>query len=176
MTPLEIAATAAAYLLAFARLLDVARPLWAWVKWPWAQPLLPILIVALPQMAGAFGAIETRMDLTFAIVAALGTLSTSVRGALPAAHFAKLSPPAVDELRVARGGTSKLPPAGVVMLVLGAVGIFGVNACSPGVEKPPCDPASYAALSAACGDDPEECDRAIDERQVECSKRIEADQ
>lgn len=39
-------------------------------------------------------------------------------------------------------------------------------------EPPPCDPASYAQLAATCGDDPDICDAAIEEREAFCAKRI----
>jgi hypothetical protein len=45
-------------------------------------------------------------------------------------------------------------------------------ACSSGVEKPPCDPTSFAAISATCGNDEGECFRLIEEREDYCAEKI----
>ena len=50
--------------------------------------------------------------------------------------------------------------------------VLSLAACSGAQEKPPCDPTSYAALAATCGDDELECNRQIDEREAYCAERI----
>lgn len=58
-------------------------------------------------------------------------------------------------------------------LVLVGCGLLG-NAAPPD-EAPPCDDASFAELSANCGDDEAECDRQISEREDFCAKRIQGE-
>lgn len=45
-------------------------------------------------------------------------------------------------------------------------------ACSATQEPPPCDPTSYAALSATCGDDEDICNAKIEERERFCAEKI----
>lgn len=106
MTPLQIAALIVAYLLAFARLFDAFRWAWAWIPVKF-QPLAPAFLAAVPAIVEAFRGVTDRTQLTIAIMGALGTLTTAMRGALPASTFAKLDEDSKDALRVARGGESK---------------------------------------------------------------------
>lgn len=109
MSPIQISALIVAYLLAFARLFDAARWAWAWIPAKF-QPLAPALLAAIPAIVEAFRGVTDKMQLTIAIMGALGTLTTAMRGALPASTFAKLDDGAKDALRVARGGESKAEP------------------------------------------------------------------
>jgi hypothetical protein len=66
MTHLEIAAMVATYALATTRLLKVTQPVWD--KLPrMAQLVLPALLITLPQLGGALGLVETKLDLVEAI-------------------------------------------------------------------------------------------------------------
>jgi hypothetical protein len=70
MSPVEIAAAVAAVALAATRLLKIAGPFWSKMPKP-VQALLPVVVVALPQVASLAGFVHTDMDLTaFAIQAA----------------------------------------------------------------------------------------------------------
>jgi hypothetical protein len=79
MTPIEIATLVAAYALALARLLGAARPLYAWLPEK-LQPVVPAFIAVLPAIAAQFELVQTKLDFTEAVVIALGTLGTAVRG------------------------------------------------------------------------------------------------
>jgi hypothetical protein len=86
LTPIEIAADVVAGLLAASKLVSVVQPLWA--KLPrWAAVVLPVLVMDLPQVAGAFGLVKTGTDLTMAIVASVALL-------LPGVAEAELAPAA----------------------------------------------------------------------------------
>lgn len=190
MSPLQIAALVVAYLLAFARLFDAARPLWAWIPAKF-QPLAPAVLAVIPAIVDAFRGVTSKTELTIAIMGALGTLTTAVRGALPAAHFAKLDDDAKDALRVARGGESKknppskpppsepprstpIPPAFAACFLIALL----VFACS-GAQKPQpsgCEALDYAALSASCGTDEHACNAAIEERERKCADLIRSGQ
>ncbi len=69
----------------------------------------------------------------------------------------------------------KPPSAGkAVGSVVGAlVALVLLVGCGAAQEPPPCDAASYAALSAGCGDDLAECRRQIHERETFCAKQIQ---
>ena len=87
MTPIELGTVIAAYALALARLLNAARFAWAWLP-KHVQPVLPALLIALPQLAGALGLVETKMDIAVAALMTMGSVVAAIRGA-PAAVAAK---------------------------------------------------------------------------------------
>jgi hypothetical protein len=65
---------------------------------------------------------------------------------------------------------SSVPPAALALVCLA----LSQPACS-GAQKPQpsgCGELDYAALSATCGDDEDECNRIIEGRENECSDRI----
>ncbi len=109
MSPLQISALIIAYLLAFARLFDAMRWAWCWIPTK-LQPLAPALLAAIPAIVEAFRGVTDRMQLTIAIMGALGTLTTAMRGALPNSQFVKLDEHSKDALRAARGDEPKKPP------------------------------------------------------------------
>ena len=113
MTPVQIAAVAVAYLLAFARLLDAARWAWDWLP-VGAQPVFPAIIAAVPLAVEAFRGVQTTEQLVLGVVVAVGAFATAIRGALPKAVYDQLDEKSQDALRVARGGTSKLRERGFV--------------------------------------------------------------
>jgi hypothetical protein len=131
-------------------------------------------------------------------VIAIGTMTTAMRGALPKAVYDKLPLEAKNDLRVARKRKSKkppeppadsgdrvtptdaprprpvpLPPIGDKMV--GIALVLALTGCATPNEPPPCDPASYAKLSLECGDDEAVCDKALEDREAYCAKKIEAD-
>jgi len=114
MNPTEIlryAAIVAGYLLAFARLTDTARPLWQFLPVK-LQPVMPALLVVLPDLVRGLQTGTTVQDVLNALVTAGGALMISLRGAVPAEHFAKLSPEAKSEIATVRSGkpTDAGPP------------------------------------------------------------------
>lgn len=122
MSTLELAALLAGYALAMARLLNAARPLWAWVPVK-LQPLLPALVTVLPLLASQLGAATTRLDMTESGILALGALMTAVRGQHP------------------------VPPVALVLLFLGFTGLAG---CSSLARVTPADRAAgYTAQAKA---------------------------
>ncbi len=198
---IQLAAIVAGYALAVSRLMDAARPLWHWAP-QWLQLALPALVTALPEFAAALGLVKTKTDLMQAIVIALGTVTTAMRGALPKKVFDQLPYEAKMDLKAARegkgkppsggsGGVTELdssvlqsdapPPRGVMKLtwhvwcclLLTGCGLFG-GADYP-KEEPPCDDASYAKLSVSCGNDEAECNRQIEEREAFCAKRMQGE-
>lgn len=60
-------------------------------------------------------------------------------------------------------------PSPYLVLALTAFGC--ATGCSH-TEPHPCDPTSYAALSATCGDDADVCDAKIAERELFCADQI----
>jgi uncharacterized membrane protein YjjP (DUF1212 family) len=73
LTPVEIAADVAAGVLAASKLVTAVQPLWA--KLPkWLAVVLPVLVMDLPQVAAAFGLVQTNVDLTMAIVTSVAML------------------------------------------------------------------------------------------------------
>lgn len=80
MTTLELAAMLAGFVMAIARLARVVGPLWNYGP-AWVQPLLATLPLVLTQLGGALGAVETRLDLTEALLVGALTLAAAVRGA-----------------------------------------------------------------------------------------------
>lgn len=79
MSTVEIAALVVAFCLAASRLLKVAAPLWAKLPKPvaaWA----PVIVMALPKIAEAFGMVKTELDLTEAVLVSMALL---VPGATP---------------------------------------------------------------------------------------------
>jgi hypothetical protein len=81
MSTIELAALIAGFLMAVARLSRVAAPLWNYGP-VWVQPLLVTLPLALTELAGRFGAVHTKLDLTEAGLVAALTLFAAVRGAI----------------------------------------------------------------------------------------------
>lgn len=104
-----IVSAVAAYSLALARLADKARWAWHWAP-AWAQPVLPALVVALPELALALGGVKTWPDFLEALVVAGGSFAAAMRGALPPSTFAKLPTDAKDALREARSPENKKAP------------------------------------------------------------------
>jgi hypothetical protein len=92
MTPIELAASIAAIVLAIARLLNAAQFAWSWLPKNW-QPVLPAVVIALPQFAGALGLVETKMDIAVAALLAIGSVVAAIRGqaAAPAVILLGLS-------------------------------------------------------------------------------------
>lgn len=106
---LKYAAIVAGYLLALARLNDKARPFWQFLP-TWAQPVLPALVVILPDLANGLQKGVSVEDVLGSLVTAGGALMIALRGAVPAAHFAKLSPAAKDEIAMVRDRRNDLTP------------------------------------------------------------------
>jgi len=79
MQAIEIAAIVAGYALALLRLLNAARPLWAWAP-TWVQVFLPALVTTLPALAEQLGMAKTGLDLTETVFVFIATLSTAARG------------------------------------------------------------------------------------------------
>lgn len=79
MNSIELAASVAGGAMATARLLHKSRPFWA-LGPPWVQALLPALPLALAQIAGSFALVKTQFDLSEAVLIALLTVGTAVRG------------------------------------------------------------------------------------------------
>lgn len=117
---LDLCAAIAAYLYAFARLADAARPLWIWAP-PKLQPLLPGLVTLIPTVATGFEGVKNYEDLLRVFIVAVGAVLTAARGALPKDVYQRLSPEARDELRAARKGEP--PPTS---RDAGGVGIYTI--------------------------------------------------
>lgn len=109
MTHLEIAALVATYALAVTRLLKVTQPLWA--KLPrWLQLTLPALLITLPQLAGAAGLVETKLDLVEAIgqavvavmIAAGGQAGSAAKTAAVLLFLSLSAPACAGSLETAR--------------------------------------------------------------------------
>lgn len=72
-TPVDVAATVVAGLLAASKLLPVTKPLWK--KLPRVLAVaLPVLVLDLPQLLSFFGVVHTGTDLTMAVVASVALL------------------------------------------------------------------------------------------------------
>jgi hypothetical protein len=89
MSIIELAAMLAGFVMAIARLARVAAPLWNYGP-AWVQPLLATLPLVLTQLGGALGAVQTKMDLTEALLVGCLTLAASIRGAVSKAPAAAL--------------------------------------------------------------------------------------
>jgi hypothetical protein len=81
MSTIEIAALIAGFVMAIARLARVVAPLWNYGP-SWVQPLLTTLPIVLTQLGGALGAVETKLDLTEALLVGALTIAAAVRGAV----------------------------------------------------------------------------------------------
>lgn len=79
MSLAELVALLVSFVLAFSRLLNVARPLWNHGP-PWVQVLLPVLPPILAQLAGELGAVQTKLDLAIAIALAVLAVCVAIRG------------------------------------------------------------------------------------------------
>lgn len=73
MTTLEIAALIAAAALALTRLLKTAKPLWDYLP-DFLQPLPPILVAWLPQLAEIAGQATTKLDLADMLLLTIAVL------------------------------------------------------------------------------------------------------
>jgi hypothetical protein len=62
-----------------------------------------------------------------------------------------------------------------IYTVFGSFALIGaIQACASTPEKPPCDAATLATITATCTSE-EDCNAKIDQRQATCAKRIEDD-
>jgi len=129
----HIAAYLAAFVLAFMRLNDAGRPLWAWLP-AWLQPVFPALVTTLPDLASGLGLVQTPVDLGVALVAFAGALSTALRGALPPSQFAKLDDEGKSKLARARGHERRRPPR-VATGMLAVASLFLFIECTAAQQK-----------------------------------------
>jgi hypothetical protein len=142
---LKYAAIVAGYLLALARLNDKARPFWQFLP-TWAQPVMPALVVIIPELALGLQKGTSVEDVLSAIVTAGGALMISLRGAVPAKHYEQLSPLAKSEIAAVRGKAPKddggpptprdgrpIPPsaAGLLVFLAALAGAPHLVGCSP---------------------------------------------
>jgi hypothetical protein len=202
MTTAEIlryAAIVAGYALALARLTDTARPLWQFLPAK-LQPLMPALLVVLPDLAIGLQKGASVEDILNTLVTGAGALMISLRGAVPAKHFEQLSPEAKSEIAAVRGKAPKdddgppTPRTGagaapiVALLLAGSLALSGaVTACASSPPPKGCteqDAAKVAAICAArvqteCVDKGiveadckviAECDAQADAYQKDCSQ------
>jgi len=84
MSTVDIAATVAAVALAASRVLSVTQPLWA--KLPkWLAVAVPVLVLALPQVASAAGLVKSDVDFVNFCVTAVALLVPGIAAAEEAA-------------------------------------------------------------------------------------------
>ncbi len=161
MTTLEIAAYLAAACVALTRMAPKLEFLWAKVP-PSVRWLPPVVLAALPELAAALGQVKEKADWgRFAMVA----LALFLPGARSASHaaLAKDAPSATP--KTGSGAPPILPLLCLAFVLIGC----GKQALPPG-----CTEADFAALAATCPSE-DECNRMIDERQTQCSKKVEAE-
>lgn len=134
MDPLQIAQVAAcvvSYTLALMRLFDTARPIWSvggYLPASWQPPLIA-LVAVLPDLATGMQNVTTVQDfVNVALAFAVGYVG-SLRGALPAKHYEKLSEEGKTQLAKVRGTPRRRPsiPPMPMLMVVGALCIFGGN-------------------------------------------------
>ena len=74
LSVLDIASMVVAGSLAVSKIITAAQPLWA--KLPrWLAVALPVLVLDLPQVAAAFGLVQTGTSITTAIITSLALLA-----------------------------------------------------------------------------------------------------
>jgi hypothetical protein len=156
---LRYAAIVAGYLLAFARLNDKARPLWQFLP-AWAQPVMPALVVVIPDLALGLQKGVSVEDVLASLVTAGGALLIALRGAVPAKHYEQLSSLAKSEIAAVRSKDKEPPtkkpgtfPPVVGLLLLGGALAFApiVTACGSNPAKDPAATAAQARNIARVG-------------------------
>lgn len=152
---IALLATVAAYMLAAARLFNVAKPLYGWIP-PKLQPVVIALAAGLPQLAEALIGATTKEQLFTAVGSAVVAFLVAVKG--------PPTPPG-DSPAVGAVPLSVRPPGGMDAelsqwrhpewrIALVALAIVG---CSSAPPKAPCDPGTLAAITARCSAEAAAC-------------------
>lgn len=103
LTPIDIASYVSASALAASKLISVCKPLWNRLP-KWLAVLLPVLVLALPQIAQFFAGAKTSSELLAAFVTSLALL---MPGLAEAEGPTKTS---VDPVKGAGGGLTDVNP------------------------------------------------------------------
>jgi hypothetical protein len=130
---LDIASMIAAGSLAVSKIITAAQPLWA--KLPrWLAVALPVLVLDLPQVAAAFGLVQTGTSITTAIITSLALLAPG----LAEAETSKEATVAVAAARDAAAATVAVTTAAANVVKAGAAhdAAIAVHAAAVEAAKP----------------------------------------